>query len=66
MLLDNKKKVLDEGKAFIELYKAGFLDGYKIKRKLRSKKDYEILNKHYFKAFDKRFGKEITKEMKKK
>jgi len=65
-MLFAKKKVVDEAKAFIELYKAGFLDGYKVKKKLRSKTDFKILNNYYKKAFEKRFSKAITKEMKKK
>ena len=66
MLFGKKKRVVDEGKALIEMYKAGFLDGYKIKKNLRSKKSFVILNKFYKKAFNKRFGKQITKKLLKK
>jgi len=64
MLLGKKKEVLDNANALIEMYKAGFLDGYKIKGKVRSKKDFEILNKFYAKAFIKRFEKKVKKELK--
>ena len=53
------KTVLDEKAALIEMYKAGFLDGYKVNAKARSKKDFELLNKFYKKAFTKRFMKRI-------
>jgi len=65
MLLGKKKEVLDNANALIEMYKAGFLDGYKVKRKVRSKKDYGILNEFYRKAFIKRFEKQINKKLKK-
>lgn len=57
---------VDEGAALIEMYKAGFLDGYKLKTKVRSKKDYLILNKAYKFAFAKRFEKKINKILDKK
>lgn len=60
------KEAIESANAFIEMYKAGFLDGYKIGKKVRSKKDFEILNRFYKKAFFKRFEKKITKELKKK
>ena len=60
----DKKKVIDNANALIEMYKAGFLDGYMIKGKVRSKKDYVILNEFYGKAFVKRFEKKINKELK--
>ncbi len=67
MLLGNKKReVLDSANALVEMYKAGFLDGYKVGKKVRSKKDFGILNKFYEKAFTKRFMNRITKELKKK
>lgn len=66
MLLSKKKEVVDNAEALIEMYKAGFLDGYRIKKNLRSKKSFEVLNDFYKKAFDKRFGAKITKELKKK
>jgi len=59
-----KEEIIDSANALIEMYKAGFLDGYKPKP--RTKKDFEILNKKYAKAFIKRFEKKVKKEMKKK
>jgi len=66
MLLNKKKRIIDDANALIEMYKAGFFDGYKIKGKVRSKKDFEILNKFYGKAFIKRFEKKVNKILKKK
>jgi len=64
--MDKKKQeVIDESLGLIEMYKAGFLDGYKIKGKLRSKKDWELMNKFYKLAFVKRFEKKINKVLKK-
>jgi len=57
--------IVESANALIEMYKAGFLDGYKKHVRVRSKKDYEELNKHYKKAFVKRFEKKINKELKK-
>lgn len=65
MLLGKKKEVIDSANALVEMYKAGFLDGYKIGKKVRSKKDYEILNKFYGKAFIKRFQAKVNKVLKK-
>ena len=62
----SKKDVIDQGAALIEMYKAGFLDGYKKHNPLKNKEDWKTLNKFYKLAFDKRFGKKITKELKKK
>ncbi len=59
MLLGKKKEALDSANALIEMYKAGFLDGYTPKP--RSKKDYVILNKKYSKAFIKRFEKAVKR-----
>ena len=61
---DKKAEVLDERAALIEMYKAGFLDGYKIHNKLKKKEDWLLLNKFYKLAFLKRFGKKITKAIK--
>ena len=66
MLFGKKKEVVDEAKSMIELYKMGFLDGYKVKKNLRSKKSFMILNEYYKKAFMKRFGNDITKQLKEK
>jgi len=62
--MEEKKEIVDERAALIEMYKAGFLDG--TTPKPRSKKDFEELKKRYKKAFFKRFGKKIIKELKKK
>jgi hypothetical protein len=59
-----KEKTLDEGKALLEMYKAGFLDGYKIHNKLKKKADWELMNKFYKLAFVKRFEKRINKILK--
>lgn len=61
-----KKKIIDDREALIEMYKAGFLDGYKIDNKTKSKDDWALLNKLYKLAFAKRFGKKIDKILKKK
>ena len=60
------EKKVDDGAALIEMYKAGFLDGFRNKNKVRSKKDYLILNRSYKKAFAKRFEKKINKILNKK
>lgn len=64
MVVGKKAEVLDERAALIEMYKAGFLDGYKIHNKLKKKEDWLLLNKFYKLAFLKRFGKKITKAIK--
>ena len=61
-----KKQVIDEGQALMEMYKAGFLDAYKLKHKVKKKEDWIMLNKFYKLAFNKRFGRKITKLLKKK
>jgi len=66
MVSKQAKEAVEEGKALIEMYKAGFLDGYKIHNKLRKKEDWITLNRFYKLAFNKRFGKRITKELKKR
>jgi len=60
-----KQEVIDEKSALLEMYKAGFLDGYKIKNKLKKKTDWAMLNKFYKLAFIKRFEKKINKILKK-
>ena len=62
----NKKKIVDEAQALIEMYKAGFLDGYTNPVIVQTNAEWAELNNNYKKAFDKRFGKQITKELKKK
>jgi len=61
-----KQEVIDTGAALLEMYKAGFLDGYKIKNKLKKEKEWMLLNRSYKLAFVKRFGKKINKVLKKK
>lgn len=61
-----KEEVIDEREALIEMYKAGFLDGYKIKTKVKSDDEWRLLNKFYKLAFVRRFGKKINKALKKK
>ena len=63
-LKQNKQEVLDTREALLEMYKAGFLDGYKVNGKAKSKKDFILLNELYRKAFLKRFEKQINKELK--
>ena len=62
----SKKEVLETREALIEMYKAGFLDGYKIHNKLKKNEDWELLNKFYKLAFMKRFEKKISKALGKK
>lgn len=57
-------ETIENANALIEMYKAGFVDSYSPKP--RTKKDWEILNKKYKKAFIKRFEKKINKELEKK
>jgi len=64
--MSKKSEVIEERAALLEMYKAGFLDGYKIKTKLKKKEDWALLNKFYKLAFVKRFGKKINKLLKKK
>ena len=62
----NKKEVIDERSALLEMYKAGFLDGYSKHNRLKSKEDWSLLNKFYKLAFVKRFEKKINKILKDK
>ena len=61
-----KDKVLQESLALMEMYKAGFLDGYRKCHRVKTKAQWADMNKDYQKAFIKRFGKKITKQLKKK
>lgn len=61
-----KQEVLDSREALIEMYKAGFLDSYRLAHKVKSDDEYKQLNRHYKLAFIKRFEKKITKQLKKK
>lgn len=60
----NKQEVLDDRAALIEMYKAGYLDGYKNFNKMRTEDDWKTINKFYKLDFNKRFGKKITKALK--
>ena len=62
----NEPKVIEEREALLEMYKAGFLDGYKVHNKLKKKEDWDGMNKFYKLAFFKRFEKKINKVLKKK
>ena len=65
-MVKKKQEVIDEGAALIEMYKAGFLDGFRIKNKLKKKEDWNLMNKFYKLAFFKRFEKKLNKVLKKK
>ena len=62
---DKHKEVVEMRESLLEMYKAGFLDGYSIFSKPKTKSNFETLNKHYRKSFMNRFEKKITKELKK-
>ena len=62
----SEPKVIQEREALLEMYKAGFLDGYKKYNKLKTDEDWALMNKQYKLSFYKRFGKKINKELKKK
>ncbi len=64
--MDEKQKVVEERESLLEMYKAGFLDGYRIHNRLKKKEDWDLLNKFYKLSFLKRFEKKINKELKKK
>ena len=64
--MSDKEDVIEERAALIEMYKAGFLDAYKLKNKLKTDEDYVDMNKLYKLAFFKRFQKRITQQLKKK
>jgi hypothetical protein len=63
-MIDEKKEVIQEREALIEMYKAGFLDAYKLFHKLKNKKDWLELNKFYKDAFCNRFEKAVKKILK--
>lgn len=64
-MADKKKEVINERSALIEMYKAGFLDAYKIHNKLKKKEEWNLMNKFYKLSFLKRFEKKINKVLKK-
>jgi len=59
-----KSEIVDHANSLIEMYKAGFLDGYRLFKKPRTNDEFITLNKHYRRAFMKRFEKKINKELK--
>ena len=63
---EEESKVLQEREALVEMYKAGFLDAYKLTKKLIKKEDWTEMNKAYKMAFFNRFEKKITKLLKEK
>jgi hypothetical protein len=63
--MENKKEIIEDREALMEMYKAGFLDGYSTNSKPRTDKDWLDLNKAYKLSFMKRFEKKITKIFKK-
>lgn len=60
-----QKEVLELRESLVEMYKAGFLDGYSQWIKLKNKKDWNVMNENYKKSFIKRFETKVTKELKK-
>jgi hypothetical protein len=62
--MPSKKEVIDEREALLEMYKAGFLDGYSVNGRVKTKKEFVDMNKFYKLAFLKRFEKKITKHLK--
>lgn len=62
--MNDKQEALDMRAALIEMYKAGFLDAYKIHHKLKNKKDWSELNNFYKEAFCDRFEKKVKKILK--
>jgi hypothetical protein len=63
--MNKKDEAIQERAALIEMYQAGFTDGFKLKHKLTSKKDNKLLNILYKKAFVARFEKAITQHFEK-
>ncbi|MEK7661930.1 MAG: hypothetical protein AAB355_00290 [Patescibacteria group bacterium] len=60
------ENVLDERAALVEMFKAGFLDGYKIGKKVKTDEDWKIMNEFYKKSFFRRFEKSVQKAFKDK
>ncbi len=61
MMIFKKKRITEEAQALLEMYKAGFLDGYKFASKTRIKKVWEWIKEDCKKAFDKRFNVKFKK-----
>lgn len=54
------EQAVDDREALIEMYKAGFLDAYKLKNKLKTDQHWKDMNKLYKLAFMKRFEQRVT------
>lgn len=65
-MIEEKEQIIREREALIEMYKAGFLDGYSVGKRVRTEEDYKLMNRFYKMAFLKRFEKKINKILKKK
>lgn len=64
--MEKKEEVIETREALIEMYKAGFLDAFKIHNRIKTDEEWKTLNKFYKLAFLKRFEKKINKQLKKK
>jgi hypothetical protein len=62
--MEKKQAAIEEANALIEMFKAGFVDGYTTHHKPKNKKDWDQLNVFYKLAFMKRFEKKIDQELK--
>lgn len=62
--MTEKDEVVQERLALIEMYKAGFLDAYKLHHKMKNKKEWSQLNNDYKVAFCNRFEKKIKQVLK--
>jgi len=60
--MSKKEKLMDQGRDLIEMYKAGFLDGYNCDRSREL--DLKKLGDKCLKAFEKRFVKRIRGKVK--
>lgn len=57
--MSGKIEAIEDMNGLIQMYQAGFVDGYRGKRK-----DLKEINKKCRKAFDKRFSKKLDKKIK--
>lgn len=62
--MENKSEIINQREALIEMYKAGFLDGYSTHSKPKTDEDWLELNKNYKLCFMERFEKKINKALK--
>lgn len=63
-----EESLVDMRESLVEMYKAGFLDAWKINIKgfdINNQKQVDNMNKFYLDCFMKRFETKITKELKK-